>query len=180
MTALEKRSVQVEIRSALTALVLAFLFSSHAWGQDAEESGACASPQARQFDFWIGQWEVTAKDAVAGYSTITSILDGCVLLEEYSAANASYSGKSFNYYDEADGKWHQEWVDNGGLRLHLVGGFAGGKMVMSGERVKDGVKMMDRITWSDNADGTVRQLWDASRDGGKTWNTLFDGLYTKM
>ena len=51
-------------------------------------------------------------------------------------------------------------------------------MIMSGERVKSGEKMLDRITWHNNDDGTVRQVWDQSKDGGATWQTVFDGLYT--
>ena len=27
------------------------------------------------------------------------------------------------------------------------------------------------------SDGTVRQLWELSGDGGLTWQVLFDGLY---
>ena len=34
-------------------------------------------------------------------------------------------------------------------------------------------------TWYDNADGTVRQHWEQSKDGGKSWTTAFDGLYKK-
>ena len=29
----------------------------------------------------------------------------------------------------------------------------------------------------DLVDGSVRQLWEASQDGGATWSVLFDGLY---
>ena len=36
---------------------------------------------------------------------------------------------------------------------------------------------MQRITWSKNADGTVRQLWESSTDGGTTWTVAFDGTY---
>jgi hypothetical protein len=25
-------------------------------------------------------------------------------------------------------------------------------------------------------DGSVRQLWESSADGGRTWTTVFDGL----
>ena len=28
-------------------------------------------------------------------------------------------------------------------------------------------------------DGTVRQLWESSADGGSTWQAVFDGLYRK-
>ena len=68
-------------------------------------------------------------------------------------------------------------MDNGGTRLHLSGGYADGKMVMSGKRTAQGAAVVDRISWTDNPDGTVRQLWELSKDDGATWQTLFDGLY---
>ncbi len=38
---------------------------------------------------------------------------------------------------------------------------------------------VDRITWTPNDDGTVRQHWQTSEDGGKTWKTEFDGRYER-
>ncbi len=160
------------------ALAIVMVIASPLLAED--PPGPCASEHARDFDFWVGAWEVTANEKVAGHNTITKILDGCVLLEEYSAANGTYTGKSFNYYDDADGKWHQMWVDTVGLRLHLSGGLADGRMVMSGERKQGDDTIVDRITWHNNDDGTVRQVWDVSKDGGATWKPVFDGLYTKQ
>ena len=80
-------------------------------------------------------------------------------------------------FDPGDASWHQVWVDNVGTRLHLKGGYADRKMVMSGERVTPKGPVTDRISWTDNPDGTVRQFWELSTDGGETWQVLFDGLY---
>jgi hypothetical protein len=38
---------------------------------------------------------------------------------------------------------------------------------------------MQRLTFFNNPDGTVRQLWESSNDEGKTWQVAFDGLYRK-
>jgi hypothetical protein len=35
-----------------------------------------------------------------------------------------------------------------------------------------------RITWSREADGTVRQVWEQSADA-KSWTTVFDGRYVR-
>jgi hypothetical protein len=43
----------------------------------------------------------------------------------------------------------------------------------------DAAAPADRVTWTPNADGSVRQLWEKSADGGATWTTAFDGLYTR-
>ena len=36
-----------------------------------------------------------------------------------------------------------------------------------------------RITWTPRPDGTVRQHWQTSLDGGATWTTAFDGAYRR-
>jgi hypothetical protein len=77
-----------------------------ALGQGSQEP-PCADEAHRQFDFWVGTWEVTnAQDRVVGTNEISSILGGCVVLEEWQSTGP-YSGKSLNIYDAANDKWHQ-------------------------------------------------------------------------
>lgn len=144
----------------------------------APDPSPCSSPGARQFDFWIGDWTVTAKGAVAGTNRITRDLNGCLLIERYTGAKG-FTGKSFNFYDESSGKWNQVWVDNTGVVLRLHGEYHDRRMVLEGVSKRDGETIVDRITWFNNRDGTVRQVWDVSRDGGERWETVFDGLYTR-
>jgi len=141
---------------------------------------ACAAPEHRQFDFWIGEWEVTTPNGTpAGRNRIESILDGCALSESWTGAKGG-AGNSYNAYDRQTGRWHQTWVDNGGLVLRLDGVFADGKMILSGEsRDSSGARVLNRITWQRTAPGAVRQLWETSRDGGGTWSVAFDGRYRK-
>jgi hypothetical protein len=143
-------------------------------------SEACSAPDYRQFDFWLGQWEVQTPDGKhAGTNNITRILGGCVLQEHWSGAKGMH-GTSFNIYDAAAGRWHQTWVDDRGTLLTLDGRLENGAMVLRGEtHGHDGVTMTQRITWSKLANGHVRQLWEASRDGGGTWQVVFDGIYIK-
>src|SRR5882672_7825099 len=77
---------------------------------DEKPKRGCSDVQARQFDFWIGRWAVTEKGKPAGTNSIERILDGCALLENWTGAQGG-SGKSLNFFDRADGKWHQTWVD---------------------------------------------------------------------
>jgi len=42
-----------------------------------------------------------------------------------------------------------------------------------------GVMQHQRITWTPQAGGHVRQLWEASDDSGKTWRVEFDGRYVR-
>jgi len=68
-------------------------------------------------------------------------------------------------------------ADKGNVLL-LTGGRQGAKMILEGESPngKDGT-VKNRISWSPLAAGHVRQLWENSKDGGKTWETVFDGDY---
>jgi hypothetical protein len=148
------------------------------------DTAPCASPSARAFDFWLGDWDVTRPDgAPAGRSHVEAILDGCVVFEHWTSATPPYAGKSLNVFNRATGRWEQFWVDNAGARLHLAGGFADGRMVLAGEPdrpdPKTGVVPRERITWTPNADGSVRQLWESSSDGGRSWTVAFDGLYLR-
>lgn len=160
-----------------TAVVL-LVTAGDALGQQAQQN-PCADEAHHQFDFWVGTWEVTnAQGDVVGTNEISSILGGCALLEEWQSAGP-YSGKSLNIYDAANDKWHQTWVDNGGLLLELDGRLVDGSMVMKGHRPgRDGTEQLHRITWKPLEGGDVRQTWETSADEGQTWTTLFDGRYT--
>jgi hypothetical protein len=133
------------------------------------------------FDFWIGDWTVTnqANGKLAGHNFIELKHNGRVLVENYTTPG-TYTGMSLNAYDSAAKHWHQCWMDNTGGVLDLYGGLREGKMVMTGETEQaGGKKQLERITWTPNANGTVRQHWEQSVDDGQTWTTAFDGLYRK-
>ena len=99
--------------------------------------------------------------------------------EQYTAVGA-YTGSSLNIYDASRKRWHQTWVDNGGLLLELNGEFRDGKMVLRGETLDStGRVTQSRVIWTPSADGTLRQLWEQSTDGGATWTVAFDGIYSK-
>ena len=88
-------------------------------------------------------------------------------------------GTSLNFYDRRTKTWSQAWIDEGGNALHLSGTFADGRMVLaSAPRKTDKGLDVQRITWSKAGDRNVRQLWESSTDGGKTWIVVFDGRYT--
>lgn len=147
----------------------------------AQQPAACAATQHRQFDFWIGTWDVTAPGGQrAGTNRIERILSGCALYESWEGATGS-RGHSFTAWDPGDNKWHQTWVDNEGTVLMIAGGLVNGEMVMEGERrLADGTRQLNRLTWTPNADGTIRQIWQTSRDQGMRWTLVFDGLYRRQ
>jgi hypothetical protein len=168
-------------RRASTPLLLSAALAGPVLGQAAPAPPpACAGPEHRQFDFWLGDWTVEAGGRERGRNRITRLYGDCGLREEYATLDGLYVGGSLNLYDAARGVWHQTWIDNQGLLLGIEGGLRDGKMVMEGELVgSDGRRSRQRITWTPSDDGTVRQLWESSGDDGATWTTAFDGLYRR-
>ena len=162
-------------RYAVAVVLAISLFGgAHSFAQD---TPSCADEKSHQFDFWIGRWEVYSGENLAGTNKIEPIVDGCVLQESWQGAGGS-AGTSLNFYDPQVGKWRQVWVWRNGTTLELEGGFEDGKMRLEGEsRDGQGNTVLNRITWHDNADGTVRQHWETSADAGGTWSTSFDGHY---
>ena len=125
----------------------------------------CSDHEFRRFDFWVGEWEVEANGKLAGRSRVTQILGDCVIFEEWESIGGGFAGKSFNRYDSIDGMWHQQWVDNQGTVLELSGNREGASMILEGRATGvDGNPVLHRITWTDNDDGSVRQVWESSRD----------------
>jgi len=63
----------------------------------------CAAPEYRQFDFWIGDWNVYGPDgSLAGTNDVTRELDGCVLQEHWVAAGPPpQRGSSFNTWERS-------------------------------------------------------------------------------
>ena len=139
---------------------------------------ACRGSEHRQFDFWLGDWKVTdSAGTVVGDNRITRVSRGCGLLESWRGANGN-EGSSLNWFDPQTGHWNQLWVGSG-LYLRLTGGFENGQMVLSGERQTPQGVVIDRIEWMVLDDGRVRQVWKVSRDSGKTWQIVFDGMYAR-
>lgn len=177
--------IPVSVRKLVTVLALVPCTALPARSQSATPTPApvpppCSAPEFRQFDFWLGEWEVEARGKIAGYNKISRLYGDCILREEYRTANGAYVGTSLNGWDAARKVWHQTWVDNQGLVLLLDGRFENGAMRLEGKSpTADGGEQIDRITWTPNPDGTVRQHWEQSTDGGKSWQTAFDGLYRK-
>lgn len=140
---------------------------------------SCAAPENRQLDFWVGEWEAVdvKTGTVLGTSSITGILDGCVIQERWSAAGGAGTGTSLSLYDKTDQKWHYTWVDDKGSLLLLTGGMENGTMVMTGQAPdKTGTVTWRRLTWAKMAPDRVHQTYATSADG-KAWAMAFDGVY---
>jgi hypothetical protein len=138
----------------------------------------CSDPGYRQFDFWVGEWDVITPDGKrAGTNSIRRILGGCVLEERWQGASGS-SGTSLNTFDPHTGEWHQTWVDDRGLLLRLDGRFDG-VMTLAGETIgRDGARTAHRLIFTPQRDGRLRQVWESST-AGQPWSIVFDGQYMR-
>jgi hypothetical protein len=150
----------------------------------------CSGQRYKDFDFWLGEWEVhDAAGKRLGRNRISKRHDDCVVVEEWQSA-AGGSGTSVNVYDQVTKQWHQFWVDATGTNwlssdkegnpVTLRGGLREGAMVMTSHPETLASIGLTRVTWRPLPAGGVRQTFEVSRDGGKTWTVAFDGYYKKQ
>ena len=72
----------------------------------------CSLPEASQFDFWLGDWNLTYNDTLHATNHIEKIMGGCTVQENFNDPNMHYSGKSWSVYSKNYKMWQQTWVDN--------------------------------------------------------------------
>jgi hypothetical protein len=186
------RRAQVGIAAGVAAALIAATGVGPVAAQSVEGAGAdeaAASPchtdeTARAFDFWIGEWAVFREGRRAGTNTVTLLLDGCVIMENWTNVQGR-QGKSFNWVDRstyAEPRWRQLWVDDAGNTLDYAdGAFRDGAMRFSGRTIDAaGDTVLQRLSFVPVHPDTVRQIFEASRDGGASWRTTWDGRYVRL
>ncbi len=151
----------------------------------ASQPPACQAASYRAFDFWLGEWRayVTGTDRLAGLSTIKAEDAGCVITEHWrSQQSLGFTGRSLNTYSAEAKHWEQFWVDSSGDITHFIGGPTADGMVLTAEDdIGPGAldPIFNRMTFTRNADGSVRQRGQASTDRGKTWSDRYDFTYRR-
>jgi hypothetical protein len=171
-TAVDPQRPKTMRYSALAGLVLALVLAARAFAATAAEPPApaapCDTPEHRRFDFWVGEWTVTAPQLpTPARSSISLVQEGCALREEYDSRRG-VTGTSLSFYEAARSQWHQTWIDNQGQPLYLRGGWRDGRMVLEDEAG-------NRVTWEALEGGRVRQLWEQEK--GDETVVVFDGVY---
>lgn len=137
------------------------------------------SEGARQFDFWVGEWDVfNPQGQKAGTSSIQQFAEGCGVLENWTSTLGG-SGKSINFYDPAAERWYQYWMGANGSPARYAGVYKDGAMRYEGEPPSGGNKTRTRLTFFNLDANTVRQLAEQSSDDGKTWTTTYDLKYVR-
>jgi hypothetical protein len=148
---------------------------------------ACQSnPAYHKLDFWVGDWDVFAKDEKGveqkdGSNKIEKILDGCAIVENWRDVEG-HEGKSLFYFRPVQKDWKQVWVTDVGPMKEktLILDTPDGGVRFQGELAKrSGGTYLDRTTLTPLMGGKVRQVIEISMDGGKTWQRTFDAEYRR-
>lgn len=167
-------------------VVFLLTLASAAQQTPAAPPNPCEAPQQKQFDFWVGEWEATwpgAKEGEVqrGTNSIKRVLDGCIVQETFDGGKDNpLRGHSVSVFDLQSGKWKQTWVDNQGSYLDFVGEFKDGQMILWREVLKkDGTSIIQRMVFKNITPNSFDWSWEASKDGGKTWQTQWPIQYKR-
>ncbi len=126
-----------------------------------------------QFDFWVGDW-ILSWEGGTGRNRISAVLDGAVILEEFSAdPPEELRGMSVSTVSAETGDWRQTWVDNSSGYLDFRGGLRDGEMILEREGLAKGQPIRQRMVWTDITHNALTWRWERSDDQGATWRTLW-------
>jgi hypothetical protein len=137
---------------------------------------------ASAFDFWLGRWEVRMPDGtLIGTNTIAKRDGGCSIQERWEGAGGS-TGTSISFYLPSREEWRQVWTGSGGTLFDITGKAENGSMHMEGtiEYVETNSVVAFRGTWTEGADGRVRQRLEEFDLAAQTWVVWFDGFYRRL
>jgi len=159
----------------------------------AEDHQDCPAPEARAFDFWIGEWDVLNRGlqpdgtwAVTGRSSarIVPVLSGCAIVEHWrgTAWGRKTVGFSVRTWDPSRQAWVLvlNWPGDGRPGFgELEGTFRHGRGELFFEgRDPEGSPQQNRYTFSDIGPDSLR--WDAARStDGASWLTFWIMEFTR-
>ena len=175
----------MQIRLAVVVLLLTCLAGARQ-NNSAAQTKPCAEPEQKQFEFWVGEWDLTwpgnnPGQTDHGTNSVQRILEGCIVQENFSGAAAMHlRGQSVSIFDASARKWKQTWVDNEGAYLDFVGEFKDGQMVLAREAIRpDGTKALQRMVFKNITHEEFDWSWEASKDGGKSWTVVWPIHYKR-
>ncbi|HTR31404.1 MAG TPA: tetratricopeptide repeat protein [Puia sp.] len=141
-----------------------------------------SDPHAREFDFWVGEWDVyqTGTNNYQGHSLVQMISAGCAILENWDSQSST--GKSINFVDPVTNRWKQTWAGSyaGGIQEFVNGRYQDSAMRFDFQFLDShGNKTIGRFVFYNQGPDQVRQFNETSADGGKTWTTSYDLTYRR-
>jgi hypothetical protein len=169
----------------IISLIFNLYFSIAILPQDDGSQKPCSSPEANQFDFWIGEWKVewqnTDSTKAEGTNVVTSILGSCVIEENFSGKpGVDFMGKSFSVYNPAKRMWQQTWVDDQGGYMVFTGGMENDKMILSRKISKDEKGLIQRMIFYNISKDEFDWNWESSENNGVTWTLNWKLHYSRI
>ncbi len=136
-----------------------------------------------QFDFWLGEWELTWEGDGRGHNSVTKLLGDKIIREKFTslhdAHNATFRGMSVSTYHEATNQWRQTWEDDQGNHLEFVGGIQNGDMILSRQTMVEGQPAHQRMVWTNIQADSLDWYWQLSTDAAQSWQTLWHIHYRR-
>ena len=183
-------------RLATTAILINLLLSlwtAPATAQSNDEPPpACPAPEARQFDFWIGDWDINNRhrnpqtpddptwfDTGAATNRVYAILDGCAIVEHWMGRLifATIHGFSVRAYDPAKEQWVQYAIDNQTPVFERAqGSFEDGTATLTTQADA----ALFRETWSPRSADKVLWKRETSTDDGASWTVVAQVELTQL
>lgn len=162
-------------------------------GAQAQEAGPawCPEPEARQFDFWLGEWDVRNRNRPPGgdrwYDTgvatnrVYAVVGGCAVVEHwrgYAFPSAGHiAGFSVRTWDPEASEWDLVllWPVGGPPRFgNPRGRFRDGRGEFTNSFAgPSGDTVISRLTFSDITEGSFRWSNGLSDDGGRSWSSTW-------
>lgn len=154
---------------------------------------SCGSAEAREFDFWIGDWDIRQKILrqdgtwleLDAETSVAATLDGCALVEHWTGsvqffwegmqAPEPMQGLSVRAFDPESRKWHIYWMDTRtpSFGSPYTGAFDSGRGEFFREWETPQGSRTGRITFSDMTADAVRWELAVSSDAGDSWTPLW-------
>lgn len=165
-------------------------------GANAQEQAApCRAPAYRQFDFWLGEWDVVNRQrrpegtawGVTGRATdrVYAVAGGCGIVEHWRGGTAPgyVVGYSLRAWNPGKQKWDLVllWPRPEQPRFFsLDGSFRHGRGdFFRSATDPQGHPVEIRFTFSDVTANSLRWNDGTSRDGGMTWSTTWIMEFTR-
>jgi hypothetical protein len=149
-----------------------------------DKSNSFSAKDSTLFDFWVGHWDLTWKNADGsigkGTNHIEKTLDGKVIQENFRDVKG-FKGTSISVFNPQKMTWHQAWADNGGGYINLIGETEGEKRIFKTQaREINGKMVVMRMVFYDIKAQSLTWDWERSDDGGKTWNLNWRINYKRL
>jgi len=132
-------------------------------------------------DFWVGEWSVTDTTPKAKSSTGTNVIQklygGKVIHESFKMG--TFEGQSWSAYNPKLKVWQQTWVDNSGGYIAMTGQVMKGNMVIQTLKRATAPLVANRMVFTDVKPDSFNWRWEATKDGGKTWQLSWQLHYAR-